>query len=312
MNEQPGVTVCIVTYNSANDIEVCLKAVMSQTWPAIDIVVVDNASGDNTVEIVSSMIEEDRVVLNEENIGFAAGQNLAIAQSRFPYVLVLNPDVVLEKDYVRKLVERAESNPSIGSATGCLVIKSNPESIDSAGLEMNVLRRASERGAGRAVQEFQEAEEVFGVSGAAALYSRRMIEAISVDGQFFDEDFFAYKEDVDVAWRANLLGWKAWYEPQARGLHGRNWGSRKDRKRIPNKVRQHSHQNRYLMILKNERFNFRWWIRFPKLILYEIVLHCYLLIREPKVLFACIRNLIRLIPDSWNKRKKINFLRQFI
>lgn len=310
MSEQLSVTICIVTYNSANDIEACLIAVKNQTWPAIDIAIVDNASRDNTVEIVSSMIGETRVFRNENNTGFAAGQNLAIAQSNSPYVLVLNPDVVLERDYVRKLVERAESDSSIGSATGCLTFISNPERIDSAGMEINEMRRASERGAGRSVQEFQVAEEVFGVSGAAALYSRRMINAISINGQFFDEDFFAYKEDVDVAWRAQLLGWKAWYEPRAKGIHGRNWGSRKDRKHISRKVRQHSHQNRYLMILKNEQFNLSWWSRLPKLVIYEVALHGYLLVRDPGVLIGCIRNLVRLVPSAWNKRRKIQALRQ--
>ena len=312
MSEQQGVTVCIVTYNSAKDIEECLKAVKSQTWPAIDVVVVDNASRDNTIEIVSSMIGDAWVIRNQWNIGFAAGQNLAIARSSSPYVLVLNPDVILDKEYIRKLVEKAESDPSIGSATGCLSFISNSELIDSAGLEMNALRRASERGAGRSVQEFQEAKEIFGVSGAAALYSRRMINSISIDGQFYDEVFFAYKEDVDVAWRANLLGWKAWYEPQAKGLHGRNWGSRRDRNRIPKTVRQHSHQNRYLMILKNEEFNLRWWIRLPKLILHEVALLGYLLVRDPKVLFGCIKNLLQLMPNAWIKRKKIQKLRQSI
>lgn len=303
--EQPLVTICIVTYNSANDIEKCLQGVKHQSWPNLHTVVVDNASLDQTVEILNHVELDVQVIANRDNRGFAGGQNQAIVASSSDYVLVLNPDVVLDPDYVKKLVERLELDSRIGSATGCLVLASNPSLIDTSGLEMTWARKAVERGAGQAVSEFSEACEVFGVSGAAAMYSRKMIDEVSIEGQFFDEDFFAYKEDVDVAWRAKLLGWISWYEPQAKGTHVRQWGAQSSRKRMSLKVRRHSYQNRYLMILKNESFGLRWWMSLPFLLAYEIALNGYLLVRDPKVLSGSWASLIRLLPLALRKRKVI-------
>lgn len=303
---QPSVAVCIVTFNSAKDIEACLLAVKHQSWGNLKTIVVDNASVDQTVEVVRNSAVEVNLISNSDNKGFAAAQNQAIGiAGDSDYVLVLNPDVILDTDYVRRLVERMVSDSRIGSVTGCLTLASNPQLIDSAGLNMNSARKAVERGAGESAAQYTEPCEVFGVSGAAAMYSRRMITGVSIDGQFYDEDFFAYKEDVDVAWRANLLGWKAWYEPLAKASHVRQWGTRSNRKRIPLKVRRHSYQNRYLMIVKNERFNFRWWMSLPKLFAHEIALNGYLLLRDPKVLVGSWMNLIRLLPYAWDKRKEI-------
>ncbi|TVX97059.1 glycosyltransferase family 2 protein [Cohnella terricola] len=303
--KQPLVSVCIVTYNSANYIRACLQGIKLQSWPNLKIIVVDNASSDNTVEIIDSIDLNVRIIANRDNMGFAGGQNQAISSSSSDYVLVLNPDVVLDPDYVKKLVERLELDSLLGSTTGCLTLADNPKLIDSTGLEMNWTRKAVERGADQALDNYCEACQVFGVSGAAAMYSRKMINEISIEGQLFDEDFFAYKEDVDVAWRAGLLGWKAWYEPTAKGSHVRQWRVNSDRKQIALKIRRHSYQNRYLMILKNERFNFRWWLRFPLLVAYEIALNGYFLTRDPKVLGVSWLNLFRLLPSAWRKRKLV-------
>ncbi len=300
----PSVAVCIVTWNSAEWIEDCLACVARQTWPNLHVVVVDNASQDDTLRHIERSGVPVRLLRNERNEGFAAGQNRAIMATDADYCLVLNPDVRLAPDYVEKLVRRMEERPDIGSAAGCLVLKADPSLVDSAGLDMLWTRRVVERGAGRPAAAFGEPTEVFGVSGAAAMYARRMIREVAVDGQFFDEDFFAYKEDVDVAWRARRLGWRAWYEPAARAEHARGWGRRSDRRRIPLVVRRHSYKNRYLMILKNESFGPAWWLRLPGLLAVELAWHAYLLGRDPAVLGAWPQ-LIRLIPRAWRKRRAL-------
>jgi GT2 family glycosyltransferase len=302
---QSLVTVCIVTFNSATHIGECLNSIKRQTWPHLITVVVDNASTDSTVEIIKNAGIHVQLKTNSHNNGFAAAQNQAISSTNSEYILVLNPDVVLDSEYIAKLVERLENNPSIGSVTGCLTFVSNPLIIDSIGLEMNWARKAVEKGAGQEAIEYPNPCEVFGVSGAAAMYSRKMINEVSIEGQFFDEDFFAYKEDVDVAWRAKLLGWKSWYEPAAKALHVRQWGSHSKRKQIALNIRRHSYKNRYLMIIKNESFDSMWWIRLPLLIAYEIVLNGYFLLRDPEVLVGSWVGLIHLLPRAWNKRKAI-------
>ncbi|MBB6670629.1 glycosyltransferase family 2 protein [Cohnella nanjingensis] len=305
----PLVAICIVTYNSAAYIEKCLAAISRQSWQNLITVIVDNASSDSTVAIVRKGYPALRLIANSENCGFAAGQNQAIGATDAEYILVLNADVTLEVDYIANLVDLMQNNPRIGSAIGCLRLADKPDILDSAGLIMKWSRSAEERGAHRPVSEFSLPSEVFGVSGAAAFYRRAMIVDISVDGQFFDEDFFAYKEDVDVAWRARNLGWQAWYEPAAQALHVRQWGVDTPRKRMPLKIRRHSYQNRYLMMAKNESFDASWWIRLPRLLAYEIALNGYIFLKDPKVLGAW-KILLRLLPGAIRKRREIRSKRK--
>ncbi|NGM82390.1 glycosyltransferase family 2 protein [Paenibacillus sp. 7124] len=308
------VSIHIVTYNSEEDIADCLEAAFHQDYPIQKIIVVDNASGDGTVERIQSRYKADVIprimgnlmagtdqttipvshdeqppfplylLQNPSNTGFAPAHNQAIAASDADYVLVLNPDVTLAPDYVSRLVARMEADPGIGSATGKLLFKVDPGTVDSTGLRMNKARRAFDRGAGEPAKNWMESGEVFGVSGAAAMYSRRMIDEVSVDGEFFDADFFAYKEDVDVAWRARLLVWKAYYDADAIGYHERGWKA-SGRSGKPLFIRRISYINRYKMIFKNEPIR-----TLPKTILlslpYEIAAHGYMLLKEPGLLKA--------------------------
>lgn len=306
-----SVSVHIVTFNSADDIMECLSAVLAQDYPINKIVVVDNASSDGSADKVrvfsnqfnsfsSEKISADHEALsstnanvqtpafvlleNERNTGFAPAHNQAIAGTNTDYVLVLNPDLTLAPDYISRLVARMEANPRIGSATGKLLLKADHSLVDSTGLEMNRTRRAFDRGAGEPAGQWNESGPVFGVSGAAAMYSRRMIEDISVDGEFFDSDFFAYKEDVDVAWRAGLFGWQAYYDAEAIGYHERGWKS-SGRSGKAMFIKRISYINRYKMIYKNESSR--------KILLtllyslpYEIAAHGYSLLKEPKLIGA--------------------------
>ncbi|AIQ14739.1 glycosyltransferase family 2 protein [Paenibacillus durus] len=326
------VSIHIVTYNSEDDIINCLEAGFRQDYPIEKIIIVDNASSDHTVERIQSHYKLDNrlettedsasgvthtetpaalteqpvyslhLIQNQTNTGFAPAHNQAIAASDADYVLVLNPDVTLAPDYVSRLVARMEANPGIGSATGKLLFKADPGTVDSTGLRMNKARRAFDRGAGEPAENWMEPGEVFGVSGAAAMYSRRMIEAISVDGEFFDTDFFAYKEDVDVAWRARLLGWKAYYDADAIGYHERGWKA-SGRSGKPLFIRRISYINRYKMIVKNE--SVRTMLRTVLLSLpYEIAAHGYMLLKEPG-LFKAWGSFFSELGPLMKKRKHI-------
>ncbi|WP_036721094.1 glycosyltransferase family 2 protein [Paenibacillus sp. FSL R7-277] len=296
------VSVHIVTYNSADDIAECLSAVLSQDYPVKKIVVVDNASSDGSAEKVRAFYHErtaetrpgayvnstssPTLVLleNEHNTGFAPAHNQAIAGTTTDYVLVLNPDLTLAPDYISKLIARMEADSRIGSATGKLLLKADHSLVDSTGLRMNKARRAFDRGAGEPADQWNESGEVFGVSGAAAMYSRRMIEDISVEGEFFDADFFAYKEDVDVAWRAELFGWKAYYDAEAIGYHERGWKT-SGRSGKAMFIKRISYINRYKMIYKNEPSR-TLLLTLLNSLPYEIAAHGYSLLKEPKLLGA--------------------------
>lgn len=286
------VSVHIVTYNSAEDIIDCLSAVLAQDYPVKKIVVVDNASSDGSADKVRAFFHDlhsaslPTLILleNDLNTGFAPAHNQAITGTNTDYVLVLNPDLTLAPDYISRLVARMEANPQIGSATGKLLLKADPALVDSTGLRMNKARRAFDRGAGESADQWKESGMVFGVSGAAAMYSRRMIEDISVEGEFFDADFFAYKEDVDVAWRAGLFGWKAYYDAEAIGYHERGWKT-SGRSGKAMFIRRISYINRYKMIYKNESSS-RLLLTLLYSLPYEVAAHGYSLLKEPGLLKA--------------------------
>ncbi|WP_246187912.1 glycosyltransferase family 2 protein [Paenibacillus tengchongensis] len=242
------------------------------------------------------------LIENPANTGFAPAHNQAIAATDTDYVLVLNPDLELAADYVSRLIAVMEADPRIGSATGKLLLKADPSLLDSTGLRMNRARRAFDRRAGEPAAQGPDSGLVFGVSGAAAMYSRRMIEDVSVEGEFFDGDFFAYKEDVDVAWRAQLFGWNAFYNAEAIGYHERGWktSGRSDKALF---IRRISYINRYKMLYKNEPIR----TLLPTMLCslpYEIAATGYMLLREPQLLKAWT--------TFWSQRKELRRKRRYI
>jgi len=172
-------------------------------------------------------------------------------------VLTLNPDVLLLGGFIQALVEAGHLDAKVGSVCGKLLtmratfdIPDKPL-VDSTGIYFTPMLRHLDRGS----QEVDDGhylrfEYVFGASAAAALYRREMIDDVALDGEFFDPDFFAYREDADVAWRAQLLGWRCLYTPAARGYHVRK-ALPGNRRALPAIVNMHSVKNRFLMRIKN-------------------------------------------------------------
>ncbi|WP_054026855.1 glycosyltransferase family 2 protein [Bacillus sp. FJAT-28004] len=299
----PTVSVCIVTYNSAKDIQTCLQAVQKQSIPVERIVVIDNASTDGTAEQVKPFAEQVHFIANEVNNGFAGGQNQAIRETSSDYVLVLNPDVTLDPNYLKEIIGFMEQKPTVGSATGRLVFASNKEVMDSAGIGMKRTRNAYDLAAGDQAVDWNTTQAVFGVSGAAAVYRTAMIRDIEFDGEFFDEHFFAYKEDVDVAWRAKKLGWTSYYIPAANALHHRGW-KKGSRSNVPLFVRQHSYQNRFFTLIKNEPIGWHSLLIGPLILATETVKLGYIILREPGLL-RCWSTIVKLLPSMLEKRKWI-------
>jgi GT2 family glycosyltransferase len=255
----PNSSVCVtvVTFNSAGYIRRCLEAVLAQEGVPLEVVVVDNASQDGTRAILAGFAGRIRMILNACNNGFAEGQNQAIRAAESEWVLALNPDALLPPRFVKTLVDAGAADPQAGTVCGKLLsigpgFQPLPEPrIDSTGIYFTPALRHFDRGwhepdDGR----FDTTEYVFGASAAAALYRREMIDDISVSGAFFDPDFFAYREDADVAWRAQLLGWRCLYTPAAVAYHVRGVVPG-DRRSVAPAVNMHSVKNRFLMRIKN-------------------------------------------------------------
>jgi GT2 family glycosyltransferase len=220
-------------------------------------VVVDNASTDNTCNALAEFRGRIRLIRNQRNLGFAAAQNQAIRQSSAPWVLALNPDVLLAQGFLQELLEAAKLDPQAGTLCGKLLsigpgFRPLPEpTIDSTGIYFTPAMRHFDRGYHEPDEgRYETAEYVFGATAAAALYRREMIEDISLAGDFFDPDFFTYREDADVAWRAQLLGWRCIYAPAAVAHHVRTV-SPQNRKSIPPVLNMHSVKNRFLLRVNN-------------------------------------------------------------
>jgi GT2 family glycosyltransferase len=257
MSQLDFVSVTLVTYNSGRFIKKCLESVLAQKYTDLELIVIDNASTDGTVDILEQFDGRCRIVYNEKNIGFAAAQNQAISLSRGEWVLTLNPDVLLLPGFIQQLVEAGQLHPRIGAVCGkLLTIKSTFELpdkavIDSTGMYFTPMLRHLDRGSQLPDGgEYSNFEYVFGATAAAALYRREMIVDIALQGEFFDNDFFVYREDADVAWRHQLLGWRCLYTPYARAYHVRNVLPG-NRRALPAEINMHSVKNRFLMRIKN-------------------------------------------------------------
>jgi GT2 family glycosyltransferase len=257
MAQNDFVSVTLVTYNSGRFIKRCIESVLEQRYPLKEIVIVDNASTDGTIDILEQFEDRCQIYYNEENVGFAAAQNQAIRLSSGDWVLTLNPDVLLLPNFIQALMDGGQFDPKIGTVCGKLLTMTAhfeiPEKpvVDSTGIYFNPMLRHLDRGSQEVDNgHYLQYEYVFGATAAAALYRRAMIEDISLDGEFFDTDFFVYREDADVAWRAQLMGWKCLYAPYARGYHVRKVLPG-NRRALPPEINMHSVKNRFLMRIKN-------------------------------------------------------------
>jgi GT2 family glycosyltransferase len=246
------VSVVIVTWNSASFLRRCLAALAAQTYPNVELIHVDNASADESLAIVRECAKAQHII-NDTNRGFSAAVNQAVRIANGEFVLLLNPDAYLEPDYVSSLVA-ALTGEGFGMATGKL-LQAETKFIDSKGIRVTRSGRHFDIGQGKPDTPHPTPHtphpEVFGVSGAAAMYRMSFLRDVTVGGEFLDEDFFAFREDADVAWRGRLFGWKAIYVPEAVAHHVRTVTPEK-RKTLSGVTNMHGVKNRFLLRLKNE------------------------------------------------------------
>lgn len=289
-NPSPLVSVTIVTFNSARHIAACMASLHAQDYAPREIIIVDNASGDRTPELLRNFADA-QVIFNSENRGFSAAQNQAMRAAKGEWVLCLNPDVILNPDFIRQLVNAGALDAKVGTVCGKLLrwnSGGNPERsniIDSTGIYFLPNLRHLDRGAEETDKgQYELMEYVFGATGAAALYRRAMIEDVSVNGEFFDEEFFSYREDADLAWRAQLLGWKCLYFPTAVGWHERRVTPER-REELPYEINWHSVKNRFLMRAKNISLGLSWRAAIPAT-MRDGIIFGYALLRNWKLFSA--------------------------
>jgi len=189
-----------------------LSALLAQTYSPYEIILVDNGSHDGSVDFVRARFPEVRIVENSENLGFAAGNNVAIRVARGDYIVTLNNDTRAEPEWLEELVRVVETDPQIGMCASKMLFYHHAGILNSTGISLDVAGIAwDRRGGERDNGQEHEPVEIFGPCAGAALYRREMLDEVGL----FDEDFFAYHEDVDLAWRARSRGWRCMYSPRA-------------------------------------------------------------------------------------------------
>ncbi len=210
------VSVIIPNWNGRDFLKVCLESLNNQSFKDFEVIVVDNNSSDDSVELMNLNFPKVKVLKLDRNYGFARAVNIGIKEGVGEYLFLLNNDTKVDKNCLRYLVKTADLYPEVGMVASKMKNFYNPMIIDSAGDYIDAVGHADNIGRGQKDGElFNSAGFVFLVNAGAGLYKRKVFERVG----YFDEDFFAYFEDVDLSFRAQLQGFKGWYEPRAIVLH---------------------------------------------------------------------------------------------
>jgi GT2 family glycosyltransferase len=207
----PKVSVVIVSWNGRRYLDACLRATEGQVGVRAEIILVDNGSTDGTAEFVRSTFPQVRVVRLDQNRGFAGGNNAGAHEARGEFLALLNNDTVPEPGWLVALLGAIDQRAGIALVTSRIVYMHDPGVVDSAGDGLLRAGAAFKWHHGERVDTAESPREVFGVCGAACLMPKAVFEELGG----FDEEFFASHEDVDMSYRARLLGYRCWYVPGA-------------------------------------------------------------------------------------------------
>ncbi|MCX6677066.1 MAG: glycosyltransferase family 2 protein [Methanothrix sp.] len=207
------ISVVVLNYNGKRFLDDCLSSLAAQTFCDFEVIVVDNASTDGSVEHIKANFPWVRLLINQENLGFAAGTNVGIRQAGGEYILTLNNDTWANMGFI-ELLAGPMSEKDVGMCASKMLFPDGK--INSTGICISRSGAAWDRGMFQKDNgQYNRCEEVFGPSAGAALYRREMLDEIGL----FDEDFFLYMEDVDLAFRGRLAGWRCIYVPEAVVYH---------------------------------------------------------------------------------------------
>jgi GT2 family glycosyltransferase len=247
---EPQTDILLISTDRAAEVRRSLPLALEQ--PDARVTVIDNACTDETARLAADA--GARVLRLERRLSWCAANNAAIAATEAEEVLLLNADCFLAPDCLTRMRPRLWE-PGIGSVAPKLLRAAGPDQplglIDTAGLLLDRRRKNNLIGHGEPGERYDVPGLCFGADGAAALFRRETLRNCAIDGRALDEDFEKYAADVDLAWRAQLLGWRCAYEPSAHALHIRTY-SPSTRAQVSEEERRMQFRNRYLMMLKNE------------------------------------------------------------
>lgn len=308
----PKLFINIVAWDSMDFLPDLLRSISDQTYQDFNVLVIDNGSSDGVESFLRESYPKVTILRNMKNLGFSPAHNQGIRyvlnkwkdeDLDNAFILVANPDLIMTPTFIENLIKGTTEKERIGSYGGKLlraygenladeVLKETVQSdrIDSTGLIAKKNRTFHDRGAGELDEgQHDEDRDVFGISGALVLYRASALQDVRYEDEFFDHDFFAYKEDVDLAWRLQHQGWKAKYIPEAVAYHYRGmFGKEKSgilarvlNRRGKSRTRSYySNRNHWNMLMKNELFINKL-LALPWFAVHELARIVYVVIFEP-------------------------------
>ena len=207
--------VVIPNYNGIQYLETCLDALRAQTFPDFQILLVDNGSTDGSLELVRQRYPEVEVIALPENFGFCRAVNEGIRRAEARYVILLNNDTQVFPDFVEQLCRGMRTRPKAFSGGAMMIQAHDHGKLDAAGDYYSALGWAFAGGKGKDPRKFASPRKVFSVCAGAAVYRADLLREIGL----FDEEHFAYLEDLDIGYRARIAGYENWYLPEAKVYH---------------------------------------------------------------------------------------------
>lgn len=302
---QKLISIILVNYNCIDYVSGLFDSLSKQTLQDYEILMFNNKSEDGSLEKIKDICPHAKIFEMDENTGFSKPNNEGIRRSKGEYILCLNFDIILENDFLEQMVNSIEQDPRIGWVAGKM-LRLTPAgksvNIDCLGHHMTKSRYAVERDYSKPFSwdDYTKSSFVFGASACAALYRKEMLQDIAIDGEYFDEDFFAYFEDVDLDWRAQLRNWRCQYSPEAVGYHARYGTGLINNAEIAGCLLS----NRIFMMIKNES------IKHVLEDIQPIILRTFTDYKgyskhNSRAVFVAIKRLLTLIPKMYKKRRYI-------
>ena len=302
METSDEVAVVLANWNGIGHITRCLDAVFAQSHVASEVVVVDNGSTDGSLDLIQECYPQITILALPGNVGIPRAWNLGVDKTKSPYVLILNTDVFLDRDFLFAAIRSVQTGPDIGTVAA-KVYKADTDEIDYVGLYLQRRFRVVNS------PNVTEPELVFSGTGSVMFLRREMLLDIRISGEYFDETYFAYGEDTDMAWRAQLRGWRCLFAPEAVAHHIGS-ASQEGRIRVIEKsafFQRHLWKNRYLTLVKNASAGVLISL-LPSLLLAEFLSWPYVLFRIPHRLHVFVLShfdVLRHLGSALEKRRQI-------
>lgn len=306
------VSVILVIYEGKKYIRAVFDAIFAQTHKDLEVIAVINKSTDGGKEEIRQNYPQVKLIDQGRNMGFAEGNNVGIKAATGEFIQLVNQDLILEPNYIEEAL-RAFADEKVAAVTGKIFRydfekQQKTKVIDTTGVLMSKSGRGRDRGQNEIDHgQYDDQPEVFGVSGAAAMYRKAALEKVKYRDEYFDENFFMYWEDVDLSWRFNNAGFKNIFVSTAVGYHGRTAGQSeggylhllkfiKHHGKLTKQVKRWNYKNHILMYIKNTPYIH------PLFILREIIMFGYILVFETTTL-GVVPELFRELAAILKKRR---------